>query len=69
MAKENPLLVTDRPHQLFADAPPTLGLGGPPAPSVAAPALNPTPLMGIGGPMALMPMPPGQDYYDKLSHS
>ena len=61
MAKENPLLVTDRPHQLFADAPPSLSLGGPPAPpSIAAPV--PTPLMGMSAaPVALMPpMHPGQ---------
>lgn len=58
MAKENPLLVTDRPHQLFADAPPTLGLAGPPAPSIAAP----TPLMGMAAPVALMPVAPGQTY-------
>lgn len=53
MAKENPLLVTDRPHQLFADAPPSLAMGAqipPPAPPIAQPTvLNPTPLMGAMG--------------------
>lgn len=61
MAKENPLLVTDRPHQLFADAPPTLpvGIQAPPPPPAAPQSLPAAPLMatmGLAAPMGMNPI-------------
>jgi len=62
LAANNPLTQTDRPHQLFADAPPTQPepapepqqppMGGPPMPP-------PMPPMGMQPPMGGPPMPPG----------
>ncbi|KAK3912002.1 Splicing factor 3B subunit 4 [Frankliniella fusca] len=51
LAAQNPLSQADRPHQLFADAPPTAPL--PPPPSAMPP---PPPMTPMG--MAMMPPPP-----------
>ncbi|XP_037275336.1 spliceosomal protein on the X isoform X5 [Rhipicephalus microplus] len=51
LAAQNPLAHSDRPHQLFADAPPVGGL--PPPPSVVG--LAPPPPVSLGA----MPPPPG----------
>lgn len=60
LAAQNPLSLTDRPHQLFADAPP------PPMQPPGHPNQNPLlpppppPVSGMGGPMPPgMPPPPG----------
>ncbi|KAJ1527417.1 hypothetical protein ONE63_007399 [Megalurothrips usitatus] len=50
LAAQNPLSQADRPHQLFADAPPTAPL--PPPPS----AMPPPPMTPMG--MGMMPPPP-----------
>ncbi|XP_034247316.1 splicing factor 3B subunit 4 [Thrips palmi] len=50
LAAQNPLSQADRPHQLFADAPPTAPL--PPPPSAMPPPPPMTPMMGM------MPPPP-----------
>lgn len=52
LAAQNPLSQADRPHQLFADAPPTAPL--PPPPSAMPPPPPMTPMMGMG----MMPPPP-----------
>lgn len=58
MAKENPLLVTDRPHQLFADAPPTMPVAQVPTPvqAVAAAPMMPMTALGAAPPMAMNPL-------------
>lgn len=63
LASQNPLPQADRPHQLFADAPPTLGqqsqMVPPPMPPVP-PVLPPAQMMQMmpGGPAGMMPMQP-----------
>jgi splicing factor 3B subunit 4 len=74
LAKQNPLLQTDKPHQLFADAPPTMALAafpmGAPAPlfpaianPMAIPSLfqggPPPPFQGGPPPPAFHGPPPG----------
>lgn len=53
LAAQNPLSQADRPHQLFADAPPTAPL--PPPPSAMPP---PPPMTSMGMGMGMMPPPP-----------
>lgn len=54
LAAQNPLSQADRPHQLFADAPP------PPHPPTSLPPPPPTPTpMPPMPPMPMPPMPPG----------
>ena len=72
LAAQNPLAQTDRPHQLFADAPPippqmsNMGMAGmpPPPPGMGAPpappGMNmPPPPPGMNAPPGMPPGPPG----------
>lgn len=52
MAKQNPLSLTDRPHQLFADAPPPPQQ--PPTPMAPSSLAPPPPPPSMGG-MSAMP--------------
>lgn len=57
LASQNPLSLTDRPHQLFADTPPTLA---PPLNIMAnPPPMAPPPLMNVPPPMGFPPPPMG----------
>lgn len=71
LAAQNPLSQADRPHQLFADAPPPNplppGAGGgppltmmglPPAPSALNPPPPPVPPPGMPPPLSMPPPPP-----------
>ena len=71
LAAQNPLSQSDRPHQLFADAPPT----APGLPATAAAVVAPVPMVipqlapGAGLPMHLQPPPPPQfNPYDPHQH-
>lgn len=58
LAAQNPLSQADRPHQLFADAPPmSMGGGGPPGGPPGLPP--PPPSMGMPGMPPPPPGPPG----------
>ncbi|TRY79911.1 hypothetical protein TCAL_12772 [Tigriopus californicus] len=58
LAAQNPLSQADRPHQLFADAPPmSMGGGGPPGGPPGLPP--PPPSMGMTGMPPPPPGPPG----------
>lgn len=58
LAAQNPLPQADRPHQLFADAPPTHAAGIAQQP-MSAPSMGPPPPgMGMGMGMGMMPGPP-----------
>jgi len=65
LAAQNPLSQADRPHQLFADAPPIPTPGGvPPASIPAPPGSAPMPLPGmppppVPPPGGMPPLPPG----------
>jgi len=61
LAAQNPLSQADRPHQLFADAPPVAPHHMPGLPSMGAPPppMPPPPPGGHGGPRPPMPPPPG----------
>ncbi|XP_015765483.1 PREDICTED: splicing factor 3B subunit 4-like, partial [Acropora digitifera] len=54
LAAQNPLAQADRPHQLFADAPPTPVSAVPPP----APAMMPPPVMTIPVPHSMPGLPP-----------
>lgn len=70
LAAQNPLSQADRPHQLFADAPPTAPLptpggpppmgmmGMPPPPSAMNPPPPPVPPPGMPPPLSMPPPPP-----------
>ena len=65
LAAQNPLTQMDRPHQLFADAPPTLAAAAvpPTLPTMPPPFMPPSmmhfmPGMGMGGAPLHMPPPP-----------
>ena len=67
LAAQNPLAQADRPHQLFADAPPTPAAAvtqaapavmPPPVMTVPMPNAIPTPAMPPSGP-PMPPVPPG----------
>ena len=73
LAANNPLTQTDRPHQLFADAPPTApqiseARSGPPPgmPPVLPPPVVPPP-MGMMPPMGMPPPNMGGKYFSLLS--
>ena len=55
LAAQNPLAQADRPHQLFADAPPTAGVAAPAPTAATAAAIMPTLMF----PMAVPPPPMG----------
>lgn len=63
LAAQNPLTQMDRPHQLFADAPPAL-VAPPIPPTHMPPPFMPPPMapfmppMGMGGPPLHLPPPP-----------
>lgn len=57
MAKQNPLSLTDRPHQLFADAPPPPQQ--PPTPMAPSSLAPPPPPPSMGGMSSMPGMPPG----------
>jgi splicing factor 3B subunit 4 len=67
LAAQNPLSQADRPHQLFADAPPVAiaaPIGGgpippPPGMGMGMPGLPPPPVPPPGMGMGLPPLPPG----------
>ena len=62
LAAQNPLSQADRPHQLFADAPPIPSMGNPaipPPPGAVMPGMGPPPVPPPGGMPPLPPGPPG----------
>lgn len=62
LAAQNPLSQADRPHQLFADAPPIPSVGNPaipPPPGAGMPGMGPPPVPPPGGMPPLPPGPPG----------